>query len=143
MDITQLRYLFIKRIKDKDCSRKGLKGHVERIVKKRQLLYAGFVAMDGAAAGRPLIYFPEDLTVQKELCGKIVGIVKEITNLKISNMDNFSEMTFSNSNEYLYLKEIQSHILFYCVSQNKKQIEKVSRFLLKNKEEIESIFTKD
>jgi hypothetical protein len=141
MDIKQLKYLFIKSIKDN--SRKGLKKHVKRIVNERNLLYAGFVAKDGAAAGRPLIYFPEDLTVQKELCGKIVGIVNEITNLKISNMEYFTEMTFSNTNEYLYLKEIQPHILFYCVSPNTDQIEKARRFLLKNKEKIKAIFTKD
>lgn len=141
MDINKLKYLFIKRIKD--INRKELKEQVKRIVNKRNLLYAGFVAKDGAAAGRPLIYYPEELTVQKELCGKIVGIVNEITNLKISNMDYFTEMTFSNPNEFLYLKEIQSHILFYCVSTNWSQIEKVDRFLLKNKKKIGEIFTRD
>lgn len=141
MCFRKIEDLFIKEIEG--TSRKDLKNHVERIVRKYNLLYAGFVSNEGAAAGRPLIYFPEDLSIHKELCGKIVGIVNDITNLKITNLDYFTEMTLSNSSEYLYLKKIQSHIMFYCGSASYKQIKKVTKFLLKNKIKIKKIFAKD
>ncbi|MFO8018009.1 MAG: hypothetical protein R6U96_05195 [Promethearchaeia archaeon] len=137
----KIKALFIKKIKS--STRKELQKHIKRIVNKYNLSYAGFVTKVGGAAGRPLIYYPKNLTIQKELCGKTVGIVNEITDLKISNMENFSEITLSNAQEFLYLKEVISPILFYCVSNSKLQLKKVRKFISKNEEQIKEIFTKD
>ncbi|TFF87563.1 MAG: hypothetical protein EU550_03005 [Promethearchaeota archaeon] len=141
MFIQKIENLFIKKIED--ISRKGLKNHLERIVNKYNLPYAGFVSSKGASAGRPLIYYPEDLLIHKELSGKIVGLINDITNLKITKLDSFTEIIFSNSREYIYLKKIQPHIMFYCGSHSYKQIKKLIKFLLKNEDPIKKIFTKD
>ena len=127
-------------IKLRASNRKELTDNLENLVLKLNLDYAGFVAKTGSSAGRPLIYYPEDLQVQKELCGKTVGIVQDITNLKVSFTDRFSEVILSDTHKFLFLKEIIPAIVFYSLCSKRTQIWKVRRYIKKNFNHLQEIF---
>lgn len=129
-------------MKLKNLNRKDLNRILEFMYKKDHVKYLGFVAKEGSSAGLPLIYYPLVPEKQQELCGKIVGILREISDLKISFLEHFSEIILHNFKEYVYLIEIDAPIFFYCVIEKKSNLRRVQRRLRRNIVFLQEIFKK-
>ncbi len=112
---------------------------LKRATNRYKLSNIGFVTTQGSAAGRPLIYYPKKNENQKELCAKIVGIIRDISNLKISFFEHFKEIILNDFKRYLYLQEITPSIYFYCVVEKKSHIRKIRKKIKKHKYKIQEI----
>ena len=122
-------------------NRQELVSSLEKVAQKYQIKILGFVPKEGHGAGRPLIYYPDDLSAQKELCAKTVGILRDISNLKISFMKHFSEIMFNDMDQILYLQEITDTIHFYCVFEKESIIKKIRQYIFEHKTKLQEIFT--
>ena len=123
-------------------SRKDLKQALNDIYSRYNIKYLGFVAKEGSSAGLPLIFYPENSTQQQELCGKIVGILREISDLKITFLNRFNEIIFNNAEKMIYLIEIESPIFFYCIIENASDLKRIRKTLFRYKQKLIEIFKK-
>ena len=123
-------------------NRKDLTGLIKKIYKKHNLDIIGFVAIEGSSTGRPFIYYPDELNHQQEFCGKIVGIIKEISEQQISFLRKYNEITLKNAQDkdLTYLLEIVPSIYFYVVTSSSSALNRIRRFIVRNMSKLNKIF---
>ena len=71
---------------------------LKNMAKICRLKTIGFVATEGSSAGISLLFYPDNENLKKEISAKIVGVIRNISNLKISILKEVFEMTFNSGN---------------------------------------------
>ena len=101
----------------------------------------GFVATEGSSAGISLLFYPDNENLKKEISAKIVGVIRNISNLKISIMkEEPEEMAFNSGNNLLYLYKVSPSIYFHCIFNKMFKIKLVKLFIFFNKRKFKKIF---
>ena len=100
----------------------------------------GFVGTEGSSAGISLLFYPDNENLKKEISAKIVGVIRNISNLKISIMKEVFEMTFNSGNNVLYLYKVSSSIYFHCIFNKMFKIRLIRLFIFFNKRKFKKIF---
>jgi hypothetical protein len=117
-----------------------IKSKLKRAAKICRLTSIGFVATEGSSAGISLLFYPDNENLKKEISAKIVGVVRNISNLKISIMKEMLEMAFNSGNNVLYLYKVSSSIYFHCIFNKVSKIRMVRLFIFFNKRKFKKIF---
>ncbi len=113
---------------------------LKNMAKMCNLETIGFVATEGSSAGISLLFYPDNENLKKEISAKIVGVIRNISNLKISILKEVFEMTFNSGNNKLYLYKISPSIYFHCIFNKMFKIRMVRLFIFFNKRKFKKIF---
>ena len=113
---------------------------LRNIAKICRLDSIGFVATEGSSAGISLLFYPDNENLKKELSAKIVGVIRNISNLKISTMKDVQEMAFNSGNKVLYLYKASPSIYFHSMFNRVSKIRLVRLFIFFNKQKFKQIF---
>ena len=113
---------------------------LKNMVKICRLDTIGFVATEGSSAGISLLFYPDNENLKKEISAKTVGLIRNISNLKISILKEVREATFNSGNNILYLYKVSPSIYFHCIFNKMFKIRMVRLFIFFNKRKFKKIF---
>ena len=117
-----------------------IESKLKRAAKICRLNSIGFVATEGSSAGISLLFYPDNENLKKEISAKIVSVIRNISNLKISIMKEMLEMAFNSGNNVLYLYKVSPSIYFHCIFNRESKIRMVRLFIFFNKRKFKKIF---
>ena len=114
---------------------------LKNMAKIYRLTSIGFVATEGSSAGISLLFYPDNENLKKEISAKIVGVIRNIGNLKISILKEVFEIAMAfNSGNVLYLYKVSPSIYFHCIFNKTFKLKLVRLFVFFNKRKFKKIF---